>query len=73
MPDRQIVSGHVTTESTKKSLKLQKVICVLMLVFGICLTFSSDTQTYKSAGIFTSAMSMIWLAIVKLRIWWEHG
>jgi integral membrane sensor domain MASE1 len=73
MADSQDVRGHVTTESTKKSLKLQKVIGVLVLVVGICLTFFSETQAYTSAGMFTSCISMIWIAIVNFRIWWEHG
>lgn len=73
MSDHQNVRGHVTTESTKKSLKLQKVIGVLALVVGICLTFFSETKTYTSAGIFTSSIAMLWIAIVNFRTWWEHG
>jgi hypothetical protein len=73
MADTQDVRGHVTTENTKKALKLQKVIGVIALIVGICLTFFSESQPYSGAGMFTSFMAIVWIGIVNFRIWWEHG
>ncbi len=67
------VRGHVTTESTKKSLKLQKVIAVLALIASICVTFFAADPTLSGTGMVTTFFSIVWIGIVNFRIWWEHG
>ena len=72
----QPVRGHVTIEKHGKSLKLQQLISVCLLLVGIGLVFANVSEGGNSrtaAGAMTSVAGMLWLAVTKVRMWWHHG
>lgn len=76
------VTGHVTIEKTKKSLKLQQLLALLCLVLGITLVGvgvssqepgSKETSGLLMVGSPLCLLGLAWRIITRVRIWWHHG
>ena len=76
------VKGHVTIEKTGKSLKLQQLLSLGMIVLGFVIVVSSvaasepGTKTVSSAttaGSMTLVGGLLWRVVTSIRIWWNHG
>jgi len=76
------VTGHVTIEKTKKSLKLQKLLSFVSIVLGITLVFagmnsagpeSKEPSSLLMTGSLLFVLGLAWWIITRMRIWWNHG
>lgn len=78
MPD---IRGHVTVEQTKKSLKMQRLLAILTLLFGIGLVIAGqqtgqdkvDAQLTQVNGTLTIIAACIWIVVLRVLVWWHHG
>ena len=68
----------VTIQQTRKVIKIQQAIAMLVLVLGIVLTVmaSSGPDAAKSSmtanGILTSIGGVVWLIGMRMAKWWHH-
>ncbi|MEW7867475.1 hypothetical protein [Aeromonas diversa] len=66
----------VTTQQTSKRLKIQIAISYVGFIIGFLVIFilgplSSDASMFKTGGIIMG-LSLFWLLVTKIRIWWNH-
>jgi hypothetical protein len=67
----------VTVEKTGKGLKLQLLLAVGLLIFGIVrlvnmVTTKGDELQGVIAGL-CIVFSIVWLIVIKIKTWWRHG
>jgi hypothetical protein len=69
----------VTIQQTRKVIKIQQAIAMLVLVLGIVLTVmanSAGPDAAKSSmmanGILTSIGGVVWLIGMRMAKWWHH-
>ncbi len=65
----------VTIEQTSKPLKRQIIISVLTLAVGILTVIigaSAESIPVIVAGVIVTLGGLIWLAVTKARVWWNH-
>jgi hypothetical protein len=76
------VKGHVTIEKTGKSLKLQQLLSLGMILLGFTILAAAiasrepGTTEVSSAATGGSLMffsGLVWRAVTRIRIWWHHG
>ena len=75
------VVGHVTTEKTRKDLKIHSVIAWLLFLGGIGVMLLSTTVGEGSAagaaiavtGSLSVVVSIPYGIVNRIRIWWHHG
>jgi hypothetical protein len=76
------MTGHVTIEKTKKSLKVQQLLGLLAIVFGIAMVgigiSSQDPGSKEPSGLVMMGsplvlIGLVWRVITRMRIWWHHG
>jgi uncharacterized membrane protein len=76
------VTGHVTIEKTKKSLKLQQLLGLLCIVLGLVLVglgvSTSEQGSKEPSGLVMAGgplfmLGLVWRIITRIRIWWHHG
>jgi hypothetical protein len=66
----------VTVELTSKHYKKQQVICYILMLFGIsgCVMGApKNSVVFMSLGLLTFLIGALWLLIVRVQIWWNHG
>ena len=78
---------HVTVEATSKKHKLQ-MLCAYCVFFGSLILFflpavfafgdtSDGVQTVLGVGALLGLVgwlaSAIWLTVIKVQVWWNHG
>ena len=74
-----IVTGHVTTEKTKKTLKAQQLLSLVVIVasVGIILTRPESARdsfdAIGSGAAFAFLGGIVWRVTTSARIWWNHG
>ncbi|WP_157633698.1 hypothetical protein [Thioflavicoccus mobilis] len=65
--------GHVTIEHTKKGIKVQQVVTVLVALVGLALAILGN-PTQSNTGVIICVVSVVWLlAAIPLQKWWHHG
>ena len=65
---------YVTTQLTGKRLKLHSALSYLAIVIGIILILNGSAEESEAMGWgATLAMfGVVWQAITRVRIWWNH-
>lgn len=58
-----------TIELTSKKLKLQYALSSLVIFLGLVILLMTGATTFSA---FVMMGGLIWLAITKIRIWWNH-
>lgn len=71
--EAKAVVGHVTTEQTSKSLKAQMAGCFLVGLGSLYFIWNHDGIGIPVVPGVLLAASVVWLFVVKLRQWWQHG
>lgn len=56
-------------ELTSKPLKLQSALSSVLILVGAVLLFSPASPL----GVLSVAIGLMWKAITRIRIWWNHG
>lgn len=67
----------ILVERTSKRLKMQTLLSILTLLAGIVLTLLGATAENASPVILTAGVvgilcGLVWLAVTKCRVWWNH-
>jgi len=66
------VSGHVTIEHTKKTIKAQRVMARVLFGVGVVLLFVESGIRFQLAfGVMAGAV--LWLVWLRILRWWEHA
>ncbi len=65
--------SYVTTQMTAKSLKLQQVAAILLLIFGLSMVFTSPEGNSPAIGGLCTLGGLVWLIGVRIATWWRHG
>jgi hypothetical protein len=81
MADTTEVRGHVKTERTRKSLKLQQAVATITVATGIVLLIMSSQAEVPANGYNALAVNgwltfmggIIWNLFVRMMTWWHHG
>lgn len=81
MVDQREIRGHVKTEGTRKSLKLQQLLATLTVALGIVLLVMSsqvqvaenETNAMALNGFLTLFGGIVWSLSVRAMIWWHHA
>jgi len=69
-------SKKVTVELTSKFYKKKQITCYILMTLGIsgCVVGGpKDSVTLILGGVGTFLIGAIWLLIVRVQIWWNHG
>ena len=61
-----------TIEQTGKSLKLQKVISIIMALVGAGLIGSEKGGMQMVLGWAMLDIGILWFIVIKIAIWWNH-
>jgi len=61
-------STYVTTQLTSKPLKAHSLISNLIILVGIIMIFNS----LEGQGALLAMVGIVWQAITRFRIWWNH-
>ena len=76
------ISGHVTVEKTRKSLKLHQLLSLLCIVIGFCTVAIASSlrkpgSTEMGVGVpvggFMFIGGLVWRGVTNVRVWWHHG
>lgn len=76
------VSGHVTIEKTGKSLKMQQLLSLGLILLGFTIMAaaftgrepgSTEVSTTASVGSAMFVCGLFWRVLTRMRIWWHHG
>lgn len=64
-----------TIEETGKSLKLQKVLSIIMMIIGgVMIGNGMENKVFgiELTGWALLQIGLVWFIITKIRIWWNH-
>lgn len=65
---------HVTVEKTKKSLKIQQLFSIILIIASVILIIMKNSDggdaSYDYIGL---GIGIVWLILVKIAIWWNHA
>ncbi|WP_299198404.1 hypothetical protein [uncultured Amphritea sp.] len=65
-----------TTQGTAKRLKAHSAISMTLLVVSLLWVFMASSSPNPEPSIIAPAvcfLSLVWLIVTRIRIWWHHG
>jgi FtsH-binding integral membrane protein len=78
-----IKSGHVTTEATRKFIKVQRLIALVVMFVGMGLMMfgaSKGNTPERAAGAAVAAVGFLllmlgisWRVVLRVLQWWHHA
>lgn len=67
-------SNLVTTQLTRKTLKIQGALSVLTIIIGvIMITPTAQTGEPSLTGILLTLGGLAWFFVTRVRTWWHHS
>lgn len=70
------MSKVTTIQLTSKKLKGQLIISYIFIIVGILLIITNAGANHDSSsigwGAFSTLIGFGWLAVTRIRIWWNH-